>query len=324
MGLINEYGHPFAYDENLKPGTKTGGTAKEGATGSLELQVRNHYFFQMFNIAINRFKYRNMPSEIQPYVAESFLLRNGTAAFVYDDIARKFAIMRLNLVGTLDIYDIPEERWTYANTGYIEEYGKDNSVVLYDKPILYPAVYDMQLYAQTMAKMWITRDLNILNLRMPFVAYGDSQTKIDWENIMRDVANGVPFIQWKPSLGKENLTILNTQAPILFPELSTGLRQIKVEYLSSIGIQCNPVEKKERMITGEAEGNQEEATAGKLVGLDVRKRAFKQVNDLWGSKLPNGPIEVEWNSGVDQLVDTFLSDPVAISTGIEGGAKIDT
>ena len=262
-----------------------------------------YFYTKILEMFCNRFKWNNLPEYIPPYFLEQTLFFRANAAFIYDKNAEMFAVMKTNLTGLPDIYNIPSIREVYAVTGYLQDYTKDNSVLIWDNYSKFPFYYKAVMYAKILANAWKTREMNMFAQRTPFILKSPKDQKLSYAEIGSEYTNMIPIIRIDETIDMKNLEVLNLDSPWLVPGITTYMKDVWSQILTDLGYESNPVEKKERLITDEVAGNNGEAEANRNIGLDLRNRACNSVNKLWGLNL-----SVEFNSNMKTTLNVAGGD----------------
>lgn len=273
-------------------------------------EIEMWFFYKYYNLAVTRFEWLNLPNEIEPFFIEDVMFWRGKGLMLKDSIATEnpYAFMRCNLTGLMDIYNIPEDRYAFANTGYFKEYGKDDSVILWDTPLTMPKFYSARIYAKTMANLWNTRDINIFAQRTPVIVAMTEDNKLSYENVILKYQQYLPVIKVDDYMNLEKIKTLKTEAPYLVDKLQLEMDSLESEFLTELGIESNPIEKKERLISDEVGGNNGKTEMYRNTSLSTRKRFCKQVNALWGLN-----IDVEFRSQFKSQVNGGVEDDFMVS-----------
>lgn len=202
-------------------------------------QYRNYYirYFNMLHeMIVNRFEWLGLPDEIPPRVIEDYLFWWGQAVFFEDDVLEKYAVMKTNMGGTVDIYGVPNMRFAYAQQ-YFKALGKNNSVIIWDSNVGYPSVDYVQMYAESLANMRMTRNLNIYAQRTPVIIAGSDNQRLSTKNLFKQYNDFVPFISVKDGISNvENMKVLNLNPPNVFGDLTTAMRQEIADFCLQFGI----------------------------------------------------------------------------------------
>lgn len=244
-----------------------------------------YFYNQIMNLFINRFEWGNLPTEIEPYYIERVLFFDGMGAFIYDDVVNMYAFTKLNLSGTYDIYNIPTDRWAYANNGYLKEYGKNNSVIVWDSATAYPYANTALLYAEEMANVWRTRSLNMFAQRTPVALASSDEERLTYQVLGDEYSNYVPIIKVSDTLNLKGLQAISLNAPYVVDKLEDEISVLWGRVLTDLGYESNPAEKRERLIADEVAGNNGQAEANRNIGLGTRRRAADAFNNLFGTNV---------------------------------------
>lgn len=258
-------------------------------------QYYTRYYFLLRNIYTSRFKW-TLPEEIPPRFLEEILLDYGEAIFFKDDIAELYGVAKINEAGRMDNYNHGDIRFAYANN-YVGEYTKENSVLIYDSYSQYPYNDIIIMHAEALATMRLTRDLNLVALRTPYICAGNRNTKLTVSNLFKQLANFIPWITVNDKFDMSSLKVLNLDVPYNASNIQALMKQEISDFLTEIGIANNGDTKKERMIMGEVESNNGITEINLKSALELRKRSCKQIRKVF--KLTEEDVDVEPLSEID-------------------------
>lgn len=264
--------------------------------------IKSIFFYDIFDIFVNRYTWKNLPEEILPMYIEQTLFWNGLGVFIKDDIGG-YAFMKVALSGLPDIYNIPKDRIAYTANGYIEEYGKENSCILWNNYSTMPYYYKSLMYADAMANTWKTKGINMYAQRTPVALSSSDNEKLSFEVVGEEYDNYLPIIKLSDSLNLKDIKALNMGAPYIVDKCEQELRDLWSQVLTSLGYESNPVEKGERLVTGETAGNNGQIEANRNVGLSLRRRCAKTINELWGLN-----VTVDFNSELPTMMNGYVPD----------------
>ena len=280
--------------------------------------VRNYYFFKILNLFCARFEWIGLPEEIQPAFIEQTMFWCGKGVFIYDDVVKKHAFMKLALSGMPDIYNIPVDRWAYASNGYIEEYGKNNSVILWDNYISYPFQMTALMYATSMANVWMTRDINIFSQRTPVCISCTDEQKLTYQIIGEEYLNYVPIIKLNDNIDLDRIKVLKLESPYIVDKCEQELRMLMSQLLTDLGYESNPIEKRERLVVDETLGNNGETEGMRNVSLSLRERCANSINELWGLH-----VTVKFRSALPSMLNGFIPTNFTTTDETKEGAPIE-
>lgn len=299
--------NPFRVFEDLR---------KKSGTFEFSNIYETHYFYKIKNLFCIRFEWENLPKEIPPMFVEEVLFWRGMGVFIYDDILNSYAFMRGNLTGMPDIYDVPNIREAYTSNGYISNYGKDNSVICWDSPSRLPYCISARMYAHAMATTWRTKDLNMFAQRTPVTLVSTDEERLTFEVIGEQYENFTPIIKLKDSINLDKIKSINLNAPYIVDKCELELRDLKSQVLTDLGYESNPIEKRERLVVSETQGNNGETEAMRNSALVMRQRCADAMNKMWGLN-----INVKFRSILPSMVEEFIPNTFTTSKQIykEGG-----
>lgn len=247
-------------------------------------QLYNMYFYMLSSLCVNRFNWKNLPKEIDPAFFENALLEHGQVVFFKDEVLEKYAVMKTNLGGTVDIYNHPNTRWAYANQ-YMKSLGKENSVIVYDSVSRYPSYEYLHLYAQSLANARLTRDLNVLTKRTPFIVASSDNTRLSAKNFIKMIVDFVPFVEIKSNFDNpisESLKVLDLKSPDIYKDMSQFMREELNDFCNIMGIDSISGAKKERLIADEVLQDSNQCAINRRNFIESRKRACTQINRIFG------------------------------------------
>lgn len=253
-------------------------------TKNMQQLYCNRYFNYFLNIYLQSIEYENLPDEILPQAIERYFFDDGKCLFLRDDVVEMYAVMRVNMGGMPDIYNIPPERYAYANR-YFHGYDKTNSVLGFDTYTDYPMADMIYMHANSLALMRMTRDINIFAQRTPVIIASSADSNITTSNILNNYAQFVPFLQLDGKFVEDldkNMRSLDLKTPVVFDKLEVEMQKEKSAALTLMGVDSNAVDKSERMITNEVNGNNGEIEANRNARLSLRKRWVDQINKMFG------------------------------------------
>lgn len=268
--------------------------------------IKSIFFYNIFDVFVNRYKWNGLPKEILPMFIEQTLFWNGLGVFIKDEFAG-YAFMKVSLTGMPDIYNIPSDRMAYTANGYIEEYGKDNSCILWDNYSTMPFYYKALMYADSMANTWKTKNINMYAQRTPVALSSSDNEKMSFEILGEMYENYLPVLKVSDSLNLKDIKALNLGAPYIVDKCEQELRDLWSQVMTLLGYESNPVEKGERLVTGETAGNNGQIEANRNVGLALRRRCANAINDLWGLN-----VTVDFNSELPTMLNGYAPDKYMI------------
>ena len=270
------------------------------------------YYYRLMLMARNVYEWQNLPNGIDEKWIERFLYAEGQCMFFYDD---KFGFMvaRCNVNDNLNEYDEPTRLIPIATNyipdtnGYINYMGRETNakpeaqcVLIRNNDIMIPTARTIRLYALRLTEIERTKDINIHAQRTPVIIRCEERTRLTLKNVYNQWKGNEPVIFGdKTMVDGEPLTVLRTDAPIVFPQLQIQKHAIWNEAMTFLGINNANMDKRERLVDDEVQANNEQIQLSASIGLKARERACTLINELFKDKLTN-PISVRMRS-VEEL-----------------------
>lgn len=171
--------------------------------------------------------------------------------------------------------------------------GKDCVVVyLFDNKFYRSFVPALDLYAQRLANIDASMDINLINTRLPWIfnAQNDKQAK-EAKYIYDKVTRGEPaiFTKVNTSLTNDDDGLLVTSLPVkenyVTDKLLEAKRSVLNEFLTIVGINTTPFEKKERLVVDEVNSNNEEKNYNIRYINNNLKNCCDKVFEMFGIRL---------------------------------------
>lgn len=263
------------------------------------------YKRQLLTLAENVFEFKNLPNFIDTAYMNKQLLRNGGIAFFKDEAISEDPIcLPYFNVGKIDVYGRPQEIQVISRNGYVANLKKDEFVIMYDNNGRYPLFLDIVQYAERLAQVTRTIDINISQQKTPRFW----RTKQEKEKSVRDLVNNVDgysdIVLTYKDIDLDDTTIVLEPAPYVADKLDIEKDKIYNEFLRLIGIANLSYQKKERNISDEIQAMQGGTIASRYSRFEPRKKAIDEINEKFGTN-----IEVQYYDGVpksNEELDSFL------------------
>lgn len=255
-------------------------------------QTYNDYIYRMKKIILSMFEWKNLPDTMNARYLEMCLYYKGQAAMLYDE---NYGFINTQAVdsGYINIYGLPTliNCFSYSyNTQrnlYVadseENAEKDKECILVMNTFeRIPTCSTIELFAMRLAEAQRTADVNIKAQRTPVLVYGTKEQELTLKNMYAQYDGNAPVIYGnKDNLANSGLQAIKTEAPYIADKIIEYKKEIWNEFLTYIGVS-NLDEKKERMISTEANSNNEVINLNLETFLAPRKQACKEFKEKYG------------------------------------------
>ena len=238
----------------------------------------NHY--QM--LALNRYKWENLPNGIESRYIEQMLYDNGECT-MFDHPDLGLCVLRSSSRENLNIYGEPTK---LTLTGFNEHrvVMMDECVRILNNDLGLPTLQNISYYARRMAEIDDIIMQNLRQQRVPYLFATNENNQLSVKMLYDKMYQGEPaiFIDKEMLKGEpENIMVLPVQAPYLVDKLQIQKQEMERELLTFLGIN-NTLEKKERLLQDETNSNNQFIKMSSDIGFKQRQLACQQINEKFG------------------------------------------
>ncbi len=274
------------------------------------LLLKNQWFMRLYNIMLSCFDWQNLPDSCDERFIEKVLNGQGLNVWFLDEVLGLLAMPTM-AAGPLNIYDYPTVRTAYANNG-VQWYNLDdsNSVLCYNNYARTPVLDILAYYAERLGEIDRVIDVNLNAQKTPIILSCDETERLTLANAYKQYENNSQVIFG--TKGTPSLQVYRTDAPYICGDLQDLKRQLWAEALIYIGVEANPDQKAERLITSEVSSTLGQVEAQRISRLNARQQACEKINKMFGTD-----IWVEWRSSL-QLANIMSGDSDEME-GVENG-----
>ena len=166
-----------------------------------------------------------------------------------------------------------------------------------------PTAFTIEQFAYRMYLAQRTADVNMSAQRTPVMVVCDDKQRLTMENLYSQYDGNQPFIFGNKSanINDNSLKALKTDAPYICDKVMDYKKEIWNEFLQFLGVNSISIEKKERLITDEANQNNEVINLYLQSRLAPRQKACDQFNELYGLT-GDDKIEVKVRSDLHNII----------------------
>ena len=260
-------------------------------------QITNYYTYlmklrQCRALAENVFCYENMPEMIDVAYMNGVLVNKGAIAFFKDEVMGLIALP-FSISGKLDVYGRPQRIIAYGKNGYNKPLDKGEFVIMYDNYGRYPLILDIYQYAERLAELERTKDINIRQQRTPRIW----QTSDEKMRTLKDILNNVDAysddVIAYDSFAIDEINGVLLPAPFVADKLQDEKEKLWNEFLRLIGVSNVSIQKKERNIKDEISASNGGTIASRFNRFEPRKKALEQIKEKF-----NIDIKVSYYDGL--------------------------
>lgn len=245
----------------------------------------------------------DLPKDIPVMFPEAWLFDQGQCVMLnqsdIDPNAEGFMILPVAYGSErLDVYGIPTEWKAYAVgdsplASRIAEMrlNADNSVLIWNDWMRESTGWYIWHEIENLQRTEQALRINIAVQKTPFIMSVTDDNVQTAKAIASSYFEGDPAIFRVQGVGSSpGVEVFNPNVPFIGDKLSDQYDTFNNRILGYMGIDHTPVEKQERMLTGEIESNDEQIHLIREARLATRRQACERMKELWGID-----VSVKWN-----------------------------
>ena len=256
------------------------------------------YLRRMKMVALSMFEWQ-LPKGMDSRYLERCLYYKGMAS-LFETSEYGFINTQCTSNGYLNIYGYPSSLncYTYNKMHWYKKLysvlGEDEETIKKQREeecILVlndwegmPTAFTIEQFAYRMYLAQRTADVNLSAQRTPVMVVCSDKQRLTMENLYSQYDGNQPFIfgDSTSNINDNSLKALKTDAPYICDKIIDYKKEIWNEFLQFLGVNSISIEKKERLITDEANQNNEVINLYLQSRLAVRQKACDQFNELYG------------------------------------------
>lgn len=281
---------------------------RQNTTNDLNALTQRMYMRHLTELACNRFKWTNLPKSINPRFLELELFRHALAIFYWDKDFGCYLALAGSGNGGLNHYEEPVSYTTYGNKYISKTLKGTDCVPIWANMLRCPDLDIVTVYAQRLAELDATIRINSKNLRKSKVIIADENQRLSWQNINRQIDEGVEVIYGTSALDITQAQVFDFGSdPVGLLNLMIAKSKLWNECMTMLGINNANQDKKERLVADEVAANDDQVFATRGIALNSRKLACEIINEKY--RYPDGsPLEIEVDFNTDSEPQPQMPD----------------
>lgn len=263
--------------KGVKPGANNKGAFAAFNTATFYQQ----YYDRLSELGMVMFEWKGLPDTVDARYLERCLFLQGKAVFFKDEVMGHL-VAKCATTGGFNVYGVPKERRAYAENGYTNNLTDKDSVIIWNNYNRKNSVTDVQVFAQRLANIDATIDINLKAQKTPILIRCSEQQRLTLLNMYAQYSGDEPCIFGDDKLDLSQMTVFTTGAPFVVDKIREEKNQCWNEILTYFGISNTNITKRERMVTDEVIRSQGGTIASRYSRLEMRRQACEQINKMFG------------------------------------------
>lgn len=231
-------------------------------------------------IAVNAFEWSGLPDGIEERHIEKVLFSEGKAVF-FRAPQMGYMCLKCDTDGHVNIYGDPTA-YRAQGEGYTLRLDADDCVIIENNKLQFATKPFVMHYVSKMAEAERTADVNLKACKTPIVFACDDLNIMSFKRIFQQVDGNTPAIFADKGLNTGDIKAFQTGVKFLGKDLNDYIAAVEGKLLTFLGVNNSPVEKRERLITDEANANNQLIDSFAQLQLEARQRACKAINEKYG------------------------------------------
>lgn len=260
---------------------------KKATKKDIENFITESFLYDRFRLLmINQFKWTGLDEfNIQERHVEKYLFDEGYCLFFEDS---QYGLMCLPCQGDgkLNVYG-DYTKYRAVGNNYTCSVKAENAVLVENNKLRMPTHKAVYYFVQRLYDLTRTMDVNVKQLRLQSVFSATDENALTVKKIIDEIDeyNWAIVTDKKAINPDEIVKAVATGVKPLTAELTDRYNAVMNEALTYFGINNSNTDKRERLITDEANANNQLIDSCAQMFLEARQRACDEINEKFGTNI---------------------------------------
>lgn len=267
------------------------------------------YYYDLFATS---FKYKQTPESVQSSMLdlknlETWLWYQPAICFFEDDVLGP-QVLPVSSRANFTVAFFPKEWGVYGANGYKKKgLNEKNSVLMFNDNTRVPPLLYVYRYVRRIVQLEKTADMNVDFQKTPYIAEIDEEQEKSIKKLFGKIDDfSKLIITRKRQKGGilEGLKVSPTKVNFEADKFLSLADKYEAKILSYLGINNVAIEKAERLITSEADSNNEKIYAQYTARYNCRAEAIEKANKMFGLNMRVEPNKLATMQAEDVAKET--------------------
>lgn len=273
------------------------------------------HFLRLYNryklLALNIFRWDNLPKNIESRHIEKALFENGQAIFYEDDV-HGLICLPCSSGGVVNVFN--ESKNVMANgmnlcksievinsldvfkDKIMENVNK--GVRIQNNDLMLPSEQYVRDYAEKMYNVENAININIDQQKFPYFVTTNKNTEFTFKEMIRKIRKGAFAIFANKNITLDDINVFDLKVPYVADKLNHYKYELEREILTFFGLNNN-YEKKERLLVDEINSNNDYIDRNVEIMYKCRLESCKIINEIYGLNVKvvklNDEVELQYD-----------------------------
>lgn len=231
-------------------------------------------------ISVNTFEWSGLPDGILERHIERALFDHGKAVF-FRHPEMSFMCLECENSGRVNVYNDPLG-YIARGVGFQHHVNAEDCVIIENNKLRLATHPFVMMYVNKLTEAERTMDVNIKSCKTPVIFACDDKDVLSFKRIFQQVDGNTPAVYADRGLNLDSIQSYQTGVKFMGNDLMDYAASVENKLLTFLGLNNTAVDKKERLITDEANANNQLIASFADLQLEARERAAEAINEMFG------------------------------------------
>lgn len=250
----------------------------------------SYYYREFERLLLTMFTWDNLPDGISQRFIEQTLINTGLCIFYKSKKLGCYMVSKVAKIGYND-YNEPTKFKVIHNgqgkfLGKSETIERKECVPIYNDITMNGETLRIDFHSKKISRIEKTITQNLLQLSNPYMVSCPEEQLESVKKVFKEKEENVPYIVTSKAFDDNvKINVFDLHTTNNLESLEKERIQVKNDFLTSIGINNVNIMKKERLITGESNANNEEINYNKITRMKTRLLAIEEINEKFNQNI---------------------------------------
>lgn len=271
----------------------------------LTAQTYSQMFYRIERLALNVFKWKNLPKGLKSMIIERYLFYFGRVALFYDDVLEQYVALPVTGEFAWDVDYYPTVYEVTGFGGYRKRLDITNSVLLYNDYQMSPGAEMGSIFSTRLTNSLRTSDMHLELQKVGKIIAAPETKRKGIETIFKKIKNYATTIIASPAAAemKDSIQVLDTELDFIVDKLDSHYAFMWHDVLNYLGIDSMS-DKQSGVNPLESKAEAAMAMGNRMAMKNAREDAIKVFNEMFGEN-----VELDFLGKEDGEYGELYDDP---------------